>query len=36
MQISLIKWHIISREDGTLQIVKTILEEPRNIGLYLK
>ncbi|UMB52806.1 metallophosphoesterase [Lutibacter sp. A64] len=36
MQISLIKWHIISREDGTLQIVKTVLEGPTAIELYLK
>ncbi len=36
MQISLIKWHIISRDDGTLQIVKTILEGPTAIELYLK
>ena len=35
MQISLIKWYIISREDGTLQIVKTILEGPTAIDLYL-
>ncbi|UMB59321.1 metallophosphoesterase family protein [Lutibacter sp. A80] len=36
MQISLIKWHIISREDGTLQIVKTVLEGPTAIDLYLR
>lgn len=36
MKISLIKWHIISREDGTLQIVKTVLEGPTAIELYLK
>ena len=36
MQISLIKWHIISREEGTLQIVKTVLEGPVSINLYLK
>jgi len=36
MQISLIKWHIISREDGTLQIVKTVLEGPTAVELYLK
>jgi len=35
MQISLIKWHIISRDDGTLQIVKTVLEGPTAIDLYL-
>jgi len=36
MKISLIKWHIISREDGTLQIVKTVLEGPTAIEVYLK
>ena len=36
MHISLIKWHIISREDGTLQIVKTVLEGPSAVELYLK
>ena len=36
MHISLIKWHIISREDGTLQIVKTVLEGPTAVALYLK
>ncbi|NLP57798.1 metallophosphoesterase [Lutibacter sp. B1] len=36
MQISLIKWHIISHNDGTMQIVKTILEGPQSIALYLK
>jgi len=36
MQISLIKWHIISKKDGTLQIVKTILEGPTDIADYLK
>ncbi|MBI9040354.1 metallophosphoesterase [Lutibacter sp.] len=36
MQISLIKWHIISQQNGTLQIVKTILEGPTDITAYLK
>ena len=35
MQISLIKWHTISLKDGTLQIVKTVLEGPKNISEYL-
>jgi len=35
-KISLIKWHIISKKDGTLQIVKTVLEGPKDIALYLK
>lgn len=36
MQISLIKWHVISQENGTLQIVKTVLEGPTDIEIYLK
>ena len=35
MEISLIKWHTISLKDGTLQIVKTVLEGPKYIGEYL-
>lgn len=35
MQISLIKWHIISQQNGTLQIVKTVLEGPTDITEYL-
>jgi UDP-2,3-diacylglucosamine pyrophosphatase LpxH len=35
MQISLIKWHIISQQNGTLQIVKTVLEGPTPIVNYL-
>jgi UDP-2,3-diacylglucosamine pyrophosphatase LpxH len=35
MQISLIKWHTISKKDGTLQIIKTPLEGPKDISLYL-
>tara|TARA_R110001583_G_scaffold14425_2_gene60308 strand:+ start:342 stop:1232 length:891 start_codon:yes stop_codon:yes gene_type:complete len=36
MQISLIKWHTISNVDGTLQIIKTVLEDPQDIASYLK
>jgi len=36
MEISLIKWHTITRQDGTLQIVKTVLEGPTNVSEYLK
>ena len=36
LQISLIKWHIISQKNGTLQIVKTVLEGPTEIEKYLK
>jgi hypothetical protein len=32
--ISLIKWHIATKEDGTLQIVKTVLEGPNNLIDY--
>jgi hypothetical protein len=35
MEISLIKWHTISNEDGTLQIVKTVLEGPEKLSEYL-
>ena len=35
LEISLIKWHTISHKDGTLQIVKTVLEGPRDIAEYL-
>lgn len=35
LQISLIKWHTITRKDGTLQIVKSILEGPKPIVDYL-
>jgi UDP-2,3-diacylglucosamine pyrophosphatase LpxH len=33
--ISLIKWHIATREDGTLQIVKTLLEGPCKLSEYI-
>jgi len=36
MQLSLIKWHTISKKDGTLQIVKTVLKGPQPIADYLK
>jgi UDP-2,3-diacylglucosamine pyrophosphatase LpxH len=36
LKISLIKWHIISQKNGTLQIVKTVLEGPQNLANYLK
>jgi len=35
LEISLIKWHTISHKDGTLQIVKTVLEGPKDIAEYL-
>ncbi|MGV6844964.1 MAG: metallophosphoesterase [Lutibacter sp.] len=33
--IALIKWHTISKTDGTLKITKTILEGPRHLNDYL-
>lgn len=33
--ISLIKWHIATRDDGTLQIIKTLLEGPCNLSDYI-
>lgn len=32
--LRLIKWHIDTKQDGTLQIIKTILEGPENISNY--
>lgn len=34
-QISLIKWQIATREDGTLQIVRVLLEGPQNLSDYI-
>lgn len=34
-QITLIKWHLTTHKDGTMQIVRTILEGPQNIIDYL-
>ena len=34
-QISLIKWHIVTSESGTMQIVKEILEGPKDISHYI-
>ncbi len=33
--ITLIKWHIISKENGTLQIVKVVLEGPEKVSEYM-
>jgi UDP-2,3-diacylglucosamine pyrophosphatase LpxH len=35
LEISLIKWHTISKTDGTLQIVKSILDGPEKLSSYL-
>ena len=32
--LSLIKWHIDTKQDGTLQVIKTVLEGPENISNY--
>jgi len=35
LEISLIKWHTITHEDGTLQIVRTVLEGSKKLSEYL-
>ncbi len=35
-EITLIKWHISTKEDGTLQIVRVILEGPKKLKEYHK
>ncbi|NHF60648.1 serine/threonine protein phosphatase [Flavobacteriaceae bacterium TP-CH-4] len=35
-QISLIKWHIATKDDGTLQIVRVLLEGPQNLTDYME
>jgi len=34
-QITLIKWHLVSTKNGTLQIIKTPLEGPKDLKHYL-
>lgn len=34
-QITLIKWHIATKPDGTLQIVRLVLEGPENLADYI-
>ena len=34
-EICLIKWHIITKENGTLQIIRTILEGPEDLKYYM-
>ncbi|AOW20895.1 metallophosphoesterase family protein [Urechidicola croceus] len=36
LEICLIKWHTISHDDGTMQIVRTVLEGPEKLSSYLK
>jgi hypothetical protein len=35
-EIALIKWHIATKEDGTLQIVRLVLEGPKKLSAYHK
>lgn len=35
LNITLIKWHTITNNDGTLQIVRTVLEGPEKLAVYL-
>lgn len=35
-EITLIKWHVATRDDGILQIVRTVLEGPRKLTAYIK
>ncbi len=34
-QITLIKWHVVTNENGTMQIVREILEGPEGISQYI-
>ena len=34
--LSLIKWNIATKEDGTLQVKRTVLEKPKSILAYKK
>lgn len=34
-QITLVKWHVVTNENGTMQIIKTVLEPPQNISEYI-
>lgn len=34
-EITLIKWHVVTNENGTMQIVREILEGPENISQYI-
>lgn len=35
LKITLIKWHTITNDDGTVQIIRTVLEGPENLESYL-
>ncbi|QXP72949.1 metallophosphoesterase family protein [Tenacibaculum sp. AHE15PA] len=34
-EITLIKWHVVTKEDGTMQITRTILEGPKPLSLFI-
>lgn len=34
-QIALVKWHMVANENGTLQIIRTILEGPEDLSNYI-
>lgn len=34
-QITLIKWHVVTNQNGTMQIIKSILEGPKKISEYI-
>ena len=34
-EITLIKWHVVTNENGTMQITRTLLEGPKPIHLYI-
>ncbi|WNW00995.1 metallophosphoesterase family protein [Tenacibaculum sp. HL-MS23] len=34
-EIILIKWHVVTKEDGTMQITRTILEGPKPLSLFI-
>ena len=36
LEISLVKWHTISKDNGSTQIIKTVLEGPEKLEKYLR
>ncbi|WP_275315009.1 metallophosphoesterase [Tenacibaculum bernardetii] len=34
-EITLIKWHVVTKEDGTMRITRTILEGPKPLSLFI-
>ncbi|CAM1334515.1 metallophosphoesterase [Tenacibaculum aestuariivivum] len=35
LKITLVKWHVITKKNGTMQIIKTVLEGPKSILQYI-